>query len=450
MTISIQSPFDALSYTSKKLLSHMQGSLCGMDQEIGFMLHSSCDANIVVTGAEMAGVHTLLNLPHPGLGAYHLGGCGIRFNEAIIRTLGETVERYSQVISEAAGFNDSKFASYQEMISITDKLISLDNINYFLSQQYYQQNFPYDVLTTDLPVTWVKLDSLLSRDYCWVPAQLVFVGYKIKRKQQEPWIAAAVTTGTAAHIDTNQALINAIMELIQVDSAMGHWYSAQSAVKIMFDARTASLQSLMSKYNAKNNNAYSFYWLKNPDMPGFSIACVYRGHEGSLPNIVVGLGASLQLVDAMYKAFLEAVGIIGLARMMIFDRRYHMHEKPINPRTIYDLDTNVAYYALGNKSELMQQKFPENQVIYASELPTDYLLSTEDSIQLLLKSFSESYKQLLFYDLTGVEARSLGFVVPRVWSPDLLPLCLPSAPFLNHSRFIAYGGAHHENPHPYP
>lgn len=449
MKINSYSQLDSLSHTTKALLNRMQGPLCGIDHEIGFLLHSSRDAKVVVTGAELTGVHTLRNLPHPGLGAYHLGGCGIKLNEAIIKTLGETVERYSQVISEVAGFDNSRFATYQQMISSDKNVICLERMNYFLSQQYYQPNFPFDVLSADLPLTWVKLHSLLSRDYLWVPAQLIFVGYKIKRKQSEPWIASAVTTGTAAHTNHNQALINAIMELIQIDSAMGHWYSSQFAPMILFDSRVSAFSRVMSKYS-KQPDAYTFHWLKNPDLPGFSIACVYRGTEATLPKMVVGLGASLQLEDAMYKAFLEAVGIMGLARMIIFDRQYHLYRDAINPRSIYDLDTNVAYYALGNKNELIDKKFPINQSILASELPKDTIGDSEQIIKMLLAAFSDGYKELLFYDLTGVEARDLGFVVPRVWSPDLLPLCFPSTPFLNHPRYLSFGGVKHENPHPYP
>src|SRR5688572_22772349 len=162
--------FSALSNSSKNLLSRMLSPLCGIDQEIGFLLHSSQEAKVTVTGAELTGVHTLLNRENPGPGGYHLGGCGIFLNEAIIRTLGETVERYSQVISEVAGLTDSRFASYQQMLSYDEKIISYDKINYFLSQQYYQHNFPFELLSHDQPLTWVKLHSLLRRDYLWVPA----------------------------------------------------------------------------------------------------------------------------------------------------------------------------------------------------------------------------------------------------------------------------------------
>lgn len=454
MKINIQSPYNQLTPITKTLLDRMLSPLCGMDHEIGFLLHSSRDANIVVTGAEMAGVHTLLNTPHPGRGAYHLGGCGAKVNEALIRTLGETVERYSQMTSEISGLSEYCFASHQHMSTMDDKVISLDQLNYFITQQYYQQNFPFDLYTSDQPITWIKLKSLLRRDTLWVPAQLVFVGYKVKRNKHEPWIASAVTTGTAAHTDPNQALMNAIMELIQIDSAMGHWYSAQSALKIEYDSRTTPLENLINRFVSKQKSAYEFYYLKNPDLPGFSVACVYRGNKKSIPQVAVGLGASMNLVDAMYKAFLEAVGVVGLSRMIIFDKffdkRANLSHTTINPKTIYDLDSNVAYYALGNQRDFINKKFNASYSLKASELPNDIHLGRDKSIKFLLESFSVNHKELLFYDLTGVEAQQLGFVVPRVWSPDLLSLSLPSAPYLNHSRYQSYGGAHHDNPHPYP
>jgi ribosomal protein S12 methylthiotransferase accessory factor len=53
-------------------------------------------------------------------------------------------------------------------------------------------------------------------------------------------------------------------------------------------------------------------------------------------------------------------------------------------------------------------------------------------------------------DLTTPDIRDLGLRVLRVWSPDLLTLCLPSAPPLAHPRFGDYGGVGEEKPHPYP
>jgi hypothetical protein len=76
--------------------------------------------------------------------------------------------------------------------------------------------------------------------------------------------------------------------------------------------------------------------------------------------------------------------------------------------------------------------------------------SESEQLSVLISSFKNSDKELLFCDLTCVEAADLGFVVPRVWSPDTLSLCLPSAPLTQHPRYQSYGGLAHELPHPYP
>ncbi|OAI48094.1 hypothetical protein AYO45_05320 [Gammaproteobacteria bacterium SCGC AG-212-F23] len=451
MTSHLFTKPERMSIFTRQLLARMQGQLCGIDNEIGFMLRSSQDPKVIVTGAELTGVHHLLKVPHPGKGAYHLGGCGIKLNEAVIRTLGETVERYSQLLSEIAGISEYQFASYAEMRERREHVINLDKISYFKKNQYDKKAFPFDPITPDKLLTWVKLSSLLHKKYLWVPAQLVLVGYKIKRLQGEPWIASAVTTGTAAHTDKNQALINAIMELIQIDSAMGHWYSLQIAPKIIFDERTKSIESLLNKYNPEKQHQFSFHWLKNADMPGFSIACFYRGAENTIPRVTIGLGASIELNDAMYKAYLEAIGIIGLSRMLILDKK--LSNENISHATtenFFDLDSNVAYYAAGNGYDFIENKFPETTEIIASQLPPDLHSEGEETLKILVRAFRDTNKELYFYDLTGVEAEDLNFVVPRVWSPDLLSLCFPSTPFMNHSRFTNYQGIQHDHPHPYP
>lgn len=450
MKVNINYSYDRLHYPTKRLLERMLSPLCGINHEIGFSLHASQDARVVIAGSEMAGVHTLLDMPHPGRGAYHLGGCGIQLNEALVRTLGETVERYSQLTSDINGLVDCQFTSYNELISRDEKVLAVERLNYYLPQQLYLQGFPFEAFTTDQPIMWVKLKSLLNRHYLWVPAQLVFVGYQIKKKLGETRLSTAVTTGTAAHTNVNKALVNAIQELIQIDSAMGHWYSSQIAPQIIFDQRTTVLNNLLSRYAASQKKCFTFHWLKNHDLPGFYIACVFRGVNQSYPRVAIGLGSSMMLVEAMYKSFLEAVGVIGLSRMVIFDRGYHLPGSLINSKQIYDLDTNVAYYALGNQFDFINHKYSCLNTIKAKEMPDDIELPDDELIALLLNGFVDHHKELLFYNLTDKEAHDLGFVVPRVWSPDLVTLSLPSAPTINHSRYLAYGGVQHDNPHPYP
>jgi hypothetical protein len=168
-----------------------------------------------------------------------------------------------------------------------------------------------------------------------------------------------------------------------------------------------------------------------------------------IPEFALGLGCDLQLSRALYKAFLESVAVAKLAKLVILRTRASSdNSSGIDPERIYDLDTNVAYYARTG-SAIVQAKFGDKPGVSPSEIPQDVDLGIKGDLRHLVDGFTNTHKQLVFLDLTTEDVRELGFRVARVWSPDTLTLSLPSAPPVMHRRFQAYGGVTNEAPHPY-
>src|SRR5579871_2404261 len=99
MNLSISSLSYPLTQYSHILLKKILNPLCGVVQEMGFIRRASRESRVIISGADLTGVHILLNQPHPGRGAYHIGGAGLHLNEAIIKTLAESLERYSQLVA---------------------------------------------------------------------------------------------------------------------------------------------------------------------------------------------------------------------------------------------------------------------------------------------------------------------------------------------------------------
>jgi len=89
-----------LKYKSNQLMHTLLSPLCGINQEIGYVSRTSFDMKLMVGSAALTGIHVLFNRPNPGRGAYHIGGTGIFPNESMIRILGESVERYAQLMSD--------------------------------------------------------------------------------------------------------------------------------------------------------------------------------------------------------------------------------------------------------------------------------------------------------------------------------------------------------------
>jgi ribosomal protein S12 methylthiotransferase accessory factor len=181
------------------------------------------------------------------------------------------------------------------------------------------------------------------------------------------------------------------------------------------------------------------------------VACVIQRPSPSKPSVAVGAGVDTRLIPAMYKALIEAVGVMQLAKINMVNAEVEGRlDGSFNPEQILDLDTNVAYYAWPEHAGFIDRKFGRAESVAASELPLDSDLPPEEEVDEVVARFERSGKELIELDLTTDDIRDLGFVALRVWSPDLLSIPLPSAPPMKHYRFEAYGGARHGRPHPYP
>lgn len=437
----------ALSPGTAQLLRRMVGPLCGLDQGLGFVTRGRQEPRLVVSGAELTGVHVLLGQAEPG--SYHIGGAGVFLEEAVIRALGESIERYCQLVSCFGGRHEIVFTTHAELSARGLSALPPERLAFFSAGQVAADWFPFDELDPDAPYGWVAARSLVDGSELLVPAQLALVGYTVRRADGEPWIAPAVTTGTAAHLDREQALRSALLELIQVDAAMGHWYGWSESPEILLDERTEPLERLMERRFPRERPMPRFHWLPTAERAAAVVACLLEESPGRVPAIGVGLGADLDLVDAMYKALLEAAGVMQLAKIALATSALGGSDAGIDPSRILDLDSNVAYYARPERAGVVAERFASGGAVHASELPGDAGASAADDAGRLMESFAHASHELVDLDLTTPDAADLGFVTERVWSPATLSLCLPSAPPALHARFDAYGGFVDRGPHPY-
>jgi ribosomal protein S12 methylthiotransferase accessory factor len=435
-------------FSTQRLLGRMLNPMTGLVQMIGFVSHDSNEFRLLTAGAELTGVHVLRDRPRPEVGYYHIGGTGTYTDEVLIRCLGETAERYAHFVSDTFHRQRVRVASYDELTALGETVIAANKLTFFSDQQLDQPQFPYKRFGRHDPIGWIWLQSLVGGHERWVPAQLILVGYLGRPGEQR--ILSSVTTGSAAHTHPGAALRNALRELIQIDSAMGHWYSSSIAPRIEWDQRVAPIRSLIDLHSPRSLPRPEFYLLQNPDLPGFSVACVVR-RPGEVPAAGIGLGMDLRLNRALYAALMEGVGVIQLAKKGLIDRASAgLGTQQIDPYSIYDLDSNVWFYALPENAGLIDTKFAGKESVAARDLPADREVDPWEESRILAGAFRETGKELYWLDLTTPDIYDLGLVVARAWSPDTLSLCMPSAPPSEHHRFRAYGGLTNLLPHPYP
>ncbi|NGO07011.1 hypothetical protein G5C60_04920 [Streptomyces sp. HC44] len=437
---------------------------CGLSQSMGFILRGTDEPRFIISGAQLTGVHVLLGRARAN--TYHIGGVGVFRDEAVIRSIGETIERYGQLVAPVSGRYETRFTSYRQLRAAGETALPTPDTPSFSAEQYADEHFPYRPLDADAPLTWVRCPTLADATddggtgdggdgdggTVWVPAQLLFIGYQLRVKDGEPWLSSAITTGSAAHTDPARALRSALLEMIQLDGAMGHWYSGSTAPRIVLDDRTRALESVLDSHVGHGPYTPDFHWIPVPGFDVRAVACVMRGNRDAGLGSAVGLGIDTRLDVAMYKALLEASATVQLAKMLAISPELvvgAVQDVSDDPARMLDLDSNVAHYADPSHQDPIDRRFPRDVSVPARELPPDDTGPVDGQITGLLDQFRAAGIRLAVADCTTPDIADLGFVVTRVWSPDLLLLCLPSAPPTRHPRFASYGGARYADPHPY-
>lgn len=425
-----------------ELRRQMYSPFCGLVTSVGYTVPPRNGPRAFVAGASLCGVHMLTGQGEPGGGGYHIGGMGFVPFEPEIRVYAEAAERYSAALAGIDGRFETRWASHGEMMA--DGLPAIDTA--YLDVRAQDQPGPFDPYDSRAPLTWVRCPKV-GGGVLWAPAHMLFMGYKVRRHDGEPWLQPAFSTGTAVHTEVDRAIEAALLELIQIDATMGHWYGTAPATRILLDSRTERLAGLMRRYVGADAALLKFYQLHSADLPGFTVACLRQTPDQSIPATAVGLGADLGLERAMYKALCEALGVRALAEWAYV--KAAVDRSALTPvAAMYDVDSNVTHYA-AHDADVVTAHFADGATVTASGLAPDVALGTA-KVELLVKAFRDTGKSLVAFDITPGDVAALGLVAVRLWCPEILSLNYPSAPPSRHQRFKDYGGFRRFDPHPYP
>ena len=210
-------------------LSSSSSHLTGPSLKISPSFTSILSLNTVNVGGlqiksltgQMPGYHRVLLDPDLDL-QYHLAGYGLYYEEALIRYIGEGIERSSSISSYHAICDKIVFATHRD-IEKTGPVVPLEYLDIFgdsdLRKLGADQDKNWKRLTAEDVVGWIQCHSLVRRGRkIWVPAQMLFMGHKLHREKGEARVLPCFSTGTAAHSTFQDALCNALLEVIQIDA----------------------------------------------------------------------------------------------------------------------------------------------------------------------------------------------------------------------------------------
>lgn len=386
-----------------------------------------------------------------------------------MKALGESFERATHFLFHV---NNPELISRHTVTELRESgtpHLPIGEVGRFTPKQLANPRFPGQPVDDDTPLSWLPMFDLTNGGTALLPAQTVLAGFPAR---DEPRASIGITTGSAAHQDYPRALLGAVLEMIQVDATMGHWYSHSAAPRIEVSASSAPRMHRFLLANeawlARADTTIEFFLMRQPERwPVYVTACVIR--RDRFPALGIGHGVAIDLDRSMYRALYEAVPISLVALMQTMRQLAGEPDSDAPPaagtiRDLYrrldinqvtDLEAAVAYYALPEHAdEALTGRFDEHTVVTADDIhaevpPAIAGRPAMDAAGQLLDLVRARHR-LYAMDLTTPDVAARGLYVARVFSPDLVSLCLPSFPEELHARFDAYGGFHSAQPHPYP
>lgn len=405
--------------------------------------------------AEMPHYHRVLfNDPNMQMD-YHLAGYGPSAPEAVIRLIGEAVERYAGLTGAFLMSDRVRFESRRQLCRESDKVMPLDLLSILAPEQsktMAQMNHKFldRPMNEDDPLGWLKCASLVRPgEDVWIPAQLVLLGYPGIAPADELLTTPVFSTGTASHTTTLAALENALTEIIQIDGMMLYWYGARKARRVIVD--DDAVLSLFDGFGIGEGKPFDahVYEITSPDLPLPSFAAYILGDDPSTPPVMTfGVQAGHDPRRSVARAVQEAMAIHGLVNVRAVFEAELMPEI-LKMQNFMDLETNVLKYAVEPFDPTILSSRASGEV-KLSELGVGEDAPAVDRVRGLVEMIDTVSEWATYCDITPPELEGTDWTVIRAVVPELISMSLPSLPPKAHPRFAQTGGLMHDEPHPLP
>ncbi|EJO5349007.1 YcaO-like family protein [Clostridium botulinum] len=388
---------------------------------------------------------------------YHIIGYGSHYEEALIKYTGESIERYSSIMAPTLLKDRIIYKSYKEL-SKNNKVMPLKYIDVFTENQIRKAH-KLNVSICDKKVHeddiigWIKCPSLLNKgEQIYVPAKMMFVGYEEDKDKGEINFIPSFSTGTAAHKSLKKALLNALIEYIQIDSFMIKWYTKGKCSLVKIDDENVS--KVLEDVNLGENSPYEIIpiYMALKECPIHNFGVFLRRKDNKLPYLLFGVQGGLDASHALTRGIMEAASISYGAYFNTIYNKNMLNNVLKEDAKFLDLDSNVLYYSLPNKIKEKNKLIEDflDDKITLSSLNKLNIKDLDEQIKVLINYLKDISEYAVYLDLTPPETRDKGWYVMRVMIPELIEMCIPEFPFENHPRMKKYGGVVNEYPHPMP
>lgn len=332
-------------------------------------------------------------------------GCGYQWDNAVLSTIGETVERYAPA-----------FYNKNELIRSSFKDLGKNAVHpseyaLFHEEQFKDKRFMIKKFDEEIELTWCPMHDLTTGETSYVPGQFIYMPYN----QDKHFVTANTSTGLSAHTNFYKALLGGLYEVIERDSFVLTWMQNLVPQKIKI---TSQIQEHLNKCFPGNYEWNFFditYDLETPSVFGI---CFGEAEYGKF--VAVGTSSRGTFGEALQKVIQEVGQAVPYFRYLLGERKNWTPSDDFNELQNFE-DHSILYL---KRPELLTvfdkwRNAKEEKVVDLWEQKT---LDDKDEIKRIVKALAKNNCNVLVKDITTPDIRQLGFYSIKVFVPQLIQM----------------------------
>ena len=408
--------------------SRMVSSRVGIVQRVSHGVYHAQDPATFAMGIMASDISRFAETANSSKG----GGGGDMLVNALAATLGEAAERYCMFFYDK---NEMVFAPYRE---IPTDAVSPDIIRLYTREQIegLSPGARVRYFTEDTPVRWVWGWSLTEQRPRLVPASFVYMNYQYD--EDEPVIGRNASSGLAANLTIEEAILTGILEIIERDAFTICWLSRRPGRRVTIDDEETEA-FLRQKFHFGHPKVETKIHDVTLDVPVPSFFVTIKRPTEFGPAVCVGSTSRLDPKQAIRKCFLEAGQGIPYFRFLLAQLKdWEPSDDFLN---LTSFDHHCVFYL--KRPDLVPEAFGfledhEGTVPLSSiaDRSTGRLLS---DIQACVELLRQAGLEIIVVEITTPDIRDIGMRVVRVVIPSMVPLHgVYKFPFLGSKRLAKF------------
>ena len=380
------------------------------------------------------------------------GGASTVRERAIVKAIGEAVERYCAAIFDV---DDYPLFSYADA---PGDAVAPAEFALYSDRQYDAPGFPWMRFEDDTTVRWIAALDLGAGAPCWVPACRVWIPYHYYLGSGDGPIDQPISTGVACHETLDLATLSGICEVVERDAFTICWQAMMGPPQIRLDTLDDEGYDLVERFRRAGVDVTMFDLTLDHGIP--TVLSVARSTAPGAPAFVFAASTAPSPRTAVRSSLEELAHTRRYSQWIKEAMAPAPHDRAY--RTVQGQEDHLNFAADHANAARFEFLFSSDERRSFDELPDLATGDAAEEVALLVERIVAVGGRVLAVDVTSDDVRELGLRVVRAIVPQFHPLHLGhelracgGTRLWQVPQSLGYAGADPETdgnptPHPYP